>query len=109
VGELGQPAFVCALGAQRVEREVQRRDVLWCWAQVEGGPLGTVSQRLVVGDADPHGGLPCAGIVEGVAQRFGFEVADAPTAWSFHRLAIPAGRVRPQPESDLGVSEWAGF
>jgi len=105
VGELGQPVLACAFGAQRVEREVQGRDVFGRGANVERRPVGPVPQRLVMGDADPHGGLPRAGLVEGVAQRLGFEVPDAPAARSVHRLVIPAGRVRLQPESESGVSQ----
>jgi len=104
VEELGQAALACALGAQRVEREVQGRDVFGRGAYVEGRALGPVPQRLIVGDADPHRGLPRAGLVEGVAQRLDFEVPDAPTTRSVHRLVIPAGRVGLQAESDGGVS-----
>jgi hypothetical protein len=59
----------------------------------------------VVGDADPHRRLPRAGLVECVAQRLGFEVPDAPTARSVHRLVIPARGVRLQAAGDRGVSQ----
>ena len=57
---------------------------------------------LLVGDADPHGGLPGARFVEGVAQRPGFEVPDAPIARSVHRLLIPVGRAASA--SDAGMA-----
>ena len=65
-------------------------------AQVERRSLRAVVQRLMVGDADPHRGLPGARLVEGVAQRLGFEVPDAPVARSFHPLLIPVGRAAVQ-------------
>jgi hypothetical protein len=91
---LRQPVGACALGAQRVEREVEWRDVLRRGPDVERRSVGSVTQRVVVGDADPHGGLPRAGLVEGVAQRLGFEVPDTPTARDAHGVVISASPQR---------------
>ena len=93
---LRQTAGACALGTQRVEREVERRDVFRRGPDVERRSLGSVTQRVVVGDADPHGGLPRAGCVESIAQRLGFEMPDPPAARGVHRVVISAPPVAVQ-------------
>jgi hypothetical protein len=105
VTALRQTAGACALGAQRVEREVERRDVFRRGPDVERRSVGSTPQRVAVSDADPHGGLPRAGFLEGVAQRVGFEVPDAPAARDVHGIVISASRVAVQPVSRRGVSE----
>jgi hypothetical protein len=102
---LREAAGACALGAQRVEREVERRDVFRRGPDVERRCVGSVTQRVVVGDADPHGGLPSAGLVERVAQRLGFEVPDAPAARDVHDVVISASPAGVQAASGRGVSE----
>ena len=102
---LRQTAGACALGAQRVEREVERRHVFRRGAHVERRSVGSVAQRVVVGDADPHGGLPRARLVEGFAQRLGFDVPDAPAAWDVHGVVIAASPAAVQALFRRGVSE----
>jgi hypothetical protein len=91
VRDVGQTTLAFVLGAQCVEREVERRDVLRRGPHVEGCPLGAMSQSVVVGDSYAQFGLPATGLVEGVAQRVDFEVPAAPAARSAHLLVIPAG------------------